>query len=63
MANKFTRWLDRKKIQMEMQREIDISLHPWKAKDPEMAGKKAGYARAVDEFKPILNLYKKKAYI
>lgn len=54
MANKFTRWLDRKKIQMEMQREIDISLHPWKAKDPVLAGKKAGYARAADEFKPIL---------
>lgn len=54
MANKFTRWLDRKKIQMEMQREIDISLHPWKAKDPIIEGKKAGYARAAEEFKPIL---------
>lgn len=54
MSSSFTRWLERKKIQMEMQREMDVSLHPWKAKDPVIAGKKAGYARAADEFKPIL---------
>ncbi len=54
MSNSFTRWLERKKIQIEMEREIDISLHPWKAKDPVTAGKKAGYARAAEEFRPIL---------
>ncbi len=54
MSNSFTRWLDRKKIQIEMEIEREVSRHPWKGKDPITAGKKAGYARAAEEFKPIL---------
>ena len=54
MANSFTRWLERKKIQIEMERELDVIRHPWKADDPVVEGKKAGYTRAAGEFKPIL---------